>query len=587
MGMVLTAIKRLSLGLFQGIASVYLGIQEVIRRSHFYLNILSALSCFIICVLLLLDIGFHLNTENKILFDTIYKYLLIYFSCDLGFRLFVERHWIMSLISKPTEICIIVLVVGYLFYFQTFDMLFVTKIGLFFVMIGRVNHFKHLLAFFKLKPAQIFPLGFLFTIFIGSLLLSLPLSTTNEQGMRYLDALFTVFSAVCVTGLNVVDVGTTFTLFGQSVILLLIQIGGLGIMTFAMLLTRLLNKRVSTRDSLDFQESYSTVTLNDTFKTIGFIFKLTIVIELIGAVSLAFLWNNDFASLNQTLFYALFHSISAFCNAGFSLFPDSLVSYGTNMPIVLVMASLIIIGGIGFPVLFNIIEVWKSKKSFRWLRLQTKMVLWMSAALIVIGTLIILCVEYNHGLLPFNLRDKVIISFFQSVSSRTAGFNTIDLNYFYPGTLLMMIALMMIGASPGSTGGGIKTTSFSIIILSFLNTLKSSKKLVLSGRTIDESVILKSFALFFLAFMIIFLFLFAILFIEKGSFLNLLFETVSAFGTVGYSLGLTPLLSNIGKVLIMILMFIGRIGPLSLAFALSRSKSEVKYSYPKENIAIV
>jgi trk system potassium uptake protein len=580
-------IRNWYLSLFQYLSSFYLWSKDVAKKSLFTLNLISAFSCFIVFTLLVLDVGFHLNYENKIIFESLYKYLLIYFIFDVSLRLFIEKKRILYVFSQPTELCLGVLAFFYLTEVSFGNLDFLTQLGLFLVIIGRFGHFKTLGVFLKLKPAQVFPFGFLFVIFLGSLLLSFPISIVSENGLPYVDALFTVFSAVCVTGLTVVDVSETFTLFGQLLILTLIQIGGLGIMTFSMLLTRLLHRRISTQDSMDFQESYSTFNLKETFKTILFIFKLTFIVEIIGTLCLTVLWYKDFASLGEAFYYSLFHSISAFCNAGFSLFPNSLVSYGTNVPIILVISLLIILGGLGFPALFNMIQVYKTKKSFHWLRLQTKLVIWMTAILILVGTTIILITEYNHALLNFSVVEKVTISFFQSVSARTAGFNTIEIGQFYSGTILILIALMIIGASPGSTGGGIKTTSAYLILLSFFNTLKSSRKLVVSGRTINGESILRAFALFFLALMIIFGFLFALSFFENQPFLNLFFETVSAFGTVGFSLGVTSLLSTVGKILVMMLMFIGRIGPLSLAFALSRSKPEVKYSYPEENIAIV
>jgi len=579
--------QRFYVFIFQLFSSFKLWVRATVKRVLSYLTLFSAMAGLTTIILFILDIGFHLSDANHQLFESIYDGILLYFIIDLSARLFLNRKTVLGLVSRPTELCIIFLAILKFSSFSFGDPYAITRWGVFIVMIGRVGHFRQLFDFLKLKPAQIFPLGFLFTIFLGSVLLSLPIATKAPEGILYIDALFMVFSAVCVTGLSVVDVSSTFTVFGQTVILILIQVGGLGIMTFAMLLSRLLNRRVSSRDSAEFQETYSAYNLRETYKTILFIFKLTFSIELIGAAVLTLLWHQDFSTLLEAIYFSLFHSISAFCNAGFSLFPDSLVGYATNVPVIGVMALLIIIGGLGFPVILNTIQVWKTKKSVKWLKLQSKLVLWMTLVLIVLGTAVILLLEFDRALAPFSLVDKTTIAFFQSVSARTAGFNTIDLSTFHVGTILFMTVLMVIGASPGSTGGGIKTTSFALISLSFLTTLRSSKKHTLSGRTIKEDSILKAFALFFLAFMLIFLFLFILSFVEEKEFVTLFFEVVSAFGTVGYSLGITPLLSDVGKVLMMILMFIGRIGPLSLAFALSRSKPEAKYSYPKENIAIV
>ena len=550
------------------------------------INFLSGFLGLTVFVLLVLDLGFHLSDENKAVFSQLQHGILLYYLVDIGIRLFFERRRFRYFMMHPTDLMV---GIPYITFLPTVfsSSYIVMQLVLFGVVMGRVSHLGVLFNWLKFKPAQVFLIGFLFVIFCGSLLLSLPISTVEIQGIPFLDALFTSFSAVCVTGLVVNDIGVTFSLFGQSVIMILVQIGGFGIMSFSVLLALLLHKKVSQSASQEFQHSYSTFNLNDTFKTIAFIFRFTFLFELLGALLLFVSWYSDFPNWKDALFHSFFHSISAFCNAGFSLFPNSLESYAFNVPIILIFSGLIIVGGLGFPVLYNLTHMHLKIGGEKRLKTQTKIALIVTGLLLVFGTIFIFFGEYNYSFQQLSIGDKWLTAFFQSVSSRTAGFNSVNISFFHPATLTLMMVWMVIGASPGSTGGGIKTTTFGLMMASFWTTIKEARRVDIGGRTIKSASIYEGFALFLLAIIIILIFFSTILFLEDLSFLSLLFETVSAFGTVGYSLGVTSELSNWGKILIMVLMFVGRIGPLSVAFALSQPRPEVNYAYPEERIVIV
>jgi trk system potassium uptake protein TrkH len=436
-----------------------------------------------------------------------------------------------------------------------------------------------------MTPSRVLVLGFAVVILLGALLLTLPRATQDGLGLPFLNAAFTATSAVCVTGLVVVDTGTTFTLFGQWVILFLIQVGGLGFMTFATLFAMILGKRITLKERLLLQEALNQVSVEGVVRLTKSVLQISFAIEAIGALILTLRWYPDFG-WSKALYYGVFHSISAFNNAGFDLFGNfsSLTAFVGDPIINITIMLLIICGGLGFIVLAELLL--EPRKKFR---LHTKIVLQVSGALILLGTVLILSMEFTNPetLGPLPLGTKVLAAFFQAVSPRTAGFNTINLAGMYDTTLLSMIVFMFIGASPGSTGGGIKTTTFIAIILSVLSTYRSDPHVVLERRTIPKDVIQKAWAITTSAAFLIFLIVSILSLTEKSDFLTVLFEVTSAFGTVGLSLGITPTLSVVGKMAIILTMFIGRVGPLTLAFVLSQKKNKQAHiKYPDERIMI-
>lgn len=436
-----------------------------------------------------------------------------------------------------------------------------------------------------ITPSRVLVIGFISVILLGAFLLTLPQATQDGTGLHFLDAVFTSTSAVCVTGLVVVDTETTFSLFGELVILLLIQVGGLGFMTFATLFAIILGKKITLKERLVLQESLNQVSLAGIVRLAKSIILISFTIETLGALILTLRWSFDLG-WGKAVYHGIFHSVSAFNNAGFDLFGDfsSLTAYSGDTITNITIMILIFLGGLGFAVLASIYNYRERKFT-----LHTRIVLQVSGILILLGTGIIFMLEYTNPLTlgPLSWKGKFLAALFQAVTTRTAGFNTINLTDMNETTLLFMIILMFIGASPGSTGGGIKTTTFIAIILSVLSTFRRQDYVVVGGRTLPNSIIRKALAITLTAaFLIIFL-TFILSITEEANLFPLLFEVTSAFGTVGLSLGVTLSLSAFGKVIIILTMFTGRVGLLTLIYFLAKAnKSVVHIKYPDEQILI-
>ncbi|MCB8816072.1 TrkH family potassium uptake protein [Desulfosporosinus shakirovi] len=436
-----------------------------------------------------------------------------------------------------------------------------------------------------MSPSRVLVLGFAILILLGALLLTLPRATQDGLGLPFLNAAFTSTSAVCVTGLVVVDTATTFTPFGQWVILFLIQVGGLGFMTFATLFAMILGKKITLKERLLLQEALNQVSVEGIVRLTKSVLLISFAFEAIGALILTLRWYSDFG-WGKALYYGVFHSVSAFNNAGFDLMGNfsSLTAFVGDPVINITIMILFICGGLGFIVMADLLA---DRKKFR---LHTKIVLLVSGGLILLGTVIILIMEFANPdtLGPLPIGTKVMASLFQSATSRTAGFNTINIGGMYDTTLLSMIVLMFIGASPGGTGGGIKTTTFIAIALSVLSTYRSDPQVVFKGRTLPRDVIQKAWAVTTSALFLVFIILSILSHTENSDLMTVFFEVTSAFGTVGLSLGLTPTLSDVGKMAIILTMFIGRLGPLTLAFVLSQktNKQVAHIKYPDERIMI-
>ncbi len=436
----------------------------------------------------------------------------------------------------------------------------------------------------KLAPVQFLAGGFAATILIGTILLMLPISA-REGSLSFIDALFTATSAVCVTGLVVVDTGTFFTPFGQVVILGLIQVGGLGFMTMATSIFLLLGRRITLRDRLVMQEALNQFSLAGLADLIKTIIKLAFIIEGIGALLLSFRFIPQYG-FREGVFKSIFHSVSAFANAGFDIMDNftSLTAYASDYWVSSVIMILYILGGIGFVVILDI----KEKKLFRLFTLHTKFVIVITFFLLGIGTLFILLMEFSnpHTLGALQGGEKLLAAFFTAATPRTAGFNTVPTDMLTMTSKFFIIGLMFIGASPASTGGGIKTTTFGVLVWTVISVVKGDEDVVLRKRRIPLKTIKKSLAIVSISLFIVFTITLLLTLVERASFLELFFETVSAFGTVGLSLGITPELSTLGRIFITFTMFVGRIGPLTmlLVFTQRLQKSKVKYS--EENILI-
>ncbi|OLO39315.1 Ktr system potassium transporter B [Alkalihalophilus pseudofirmus] len=430
----------------------------------------------------------------------------------------------------------------------------------------------------NLSPPQILALSFLVFIVIGTILLKLPIASTTYISL--IDALFTATSAITVTGLVVVDTGTNFTIFGQVVIMCLIQLGGLGLMTFAVLIIMMLGKKIGLQQRILIQEAFNQTSLGGLVRLIKILIIFTFILESIAFIILSFRWIPELG-WQEGMYQSLFHTISAFNNAGFSLWSDSLSGYIGDPIVNLVITGLFITGGIGFTVLA---DIWY-KKNFRKLSLHSKLMIVGTFVTNMVMMLVIFILEYGNpatlGSLP--LSDKLWGAYFQAVTPRTAGFNTIEIGDMTTASILLILLLMFIGAGSASTGSGIKLTTFLVMLLATITFLRGRNETVVFERTIQQHTKIRALAIIVISILFIFLTLFILTITENAPFLMIVFEVFSAFGTVGLSMGLTGELSIIGKQVIIVMMFIGRIGPLTLAFTLARpKKSNVRY--PNEEV---
>ncbi|MBQ3438312.1 MAG: potassium transporter KtrB [Fusobacterium sp.] len=428
-------------------------------------------------------------------------------------------------------------------------------------------------------------IGFLGAILLGTVLLKMPFSLAQNKKIDFLEALFTIVSAVCVTGLSVVDVSKTFSVIGHSVILFFIQIGALGVMTFSTMLLVLIGKKMSysTRELLKEERN------SDSGGGItSFIRKLLLtvfIIEALGALILFFEFRK-IMTMRNAIFYGIFHAVSAFCNAGFSLFSDSLEGFKLNPVINLTVAYLIIFGSMGFAVISSFIHmIRRGKNRFN---LTTKLSIMMAVVLTVLGTVLFFVLEYNNAetLGNMNIFQKLMASFFQSVTFRTAGFNTVSLAATRPATTFISYVLMFIGASPGSTGGGVKTTTIGIIIYYIIGVLRKKENIEMFNRRIDWEIMNKALAIIMISLMYVFVVTTIILSLENFGIDRILYEVISAFATVGLSMDITPKLGNISRIILIITMFVGRLGPLTIALAFAEKRGKSSLKLPKEDILV-
>ncbi|MDR5694774.1 MAG: TrkH family potassium uptake protein [Armatimonadota bacterium] len=434
----------------------------------------------------------------------------------------------------------------------------------------------------ELNPAQTIVLGFALTVFIGVVLLSLPFSTADGKGAPLLTALFTATSATCVTGLVVVDTADYYSLFGELVVLLLIQVGGLGYMTSATLFSILVGKRIGLRERIILMEAYNLDTLGGVVRLTRNIVLMALAFEGIGVVLLSLRWIPEFG-VWRGLYYSLFHAVSAFNNAGFDLMGNfrSFTQYVVDPYVNLVVSALIIAGGLGFIVLINL-------PRFPRVNLHAKVVLTTSAALIGVGTLSIFLLEGKNPLTLGKLppAGKLLAAFFQSVTPRTAGFSTLDIAHFREPTLLLLSVLMFIGASPGGTGGGIKTTTFAVLLAAIWTMIRGRQDVEIYNRRVPSVVIYKALTIALVAVALVVTMTILLATLERSKVVPALFEVTSAFGTVGLTTGITPRLTAAGKVLLIVTMFLGRVGLLTFTLAFMRRQAPMRYRYPEERVLV-
>lgn len=439
-----------------------------------------------------------------------------------------------------------------------------------------------------LSPPRLLAITIVGLILVGGILLWLPMSSAPGRSISLLDAIFTATSAVCVTGLIVVDTPNQFSQVGLIILMLLIQLGGLGYMTISTVLAAALGRSVSLQERLTLQEALNVQGLEGLIRFAGTVLKFTLFFELTGAVILAVRWWGELGPANA-LWFGLFHSVSAFNNAGFALFSDNLMRWRGDVTINLVITGLIIVGGLGF---FVLAELARRPNRIH-LSIHTRLVLSATAILLVGGTLAMLLLESGNPRTLANLGwgERLLAAWFQSVSPRTAGFNTIDIAAMTTPALFVTMALMFIGASPGSTGGGVKTTTFSVTLAALWTTVRGGTDPVVFGRRLSPDTVARAFFVSLIAFLALNAAAGLMLITEGRDLLRTLFETTSAFGTVGLSMGeggsvvsLSAFFTPTGKFLVIAMMFMGRLGPLTLAFAVARrglTAAKIRYAEGK------
>lgn len=451
------------------------------------------------------------------------------------------------------------------------------------------------------NPAQIFILSFLVIILLGSFLLMLPKATYS--GISFVDALFTSTSAVCVTGLIVVDTATYFTTFGQAIILCLIQIGGLGILTFASYFSYFFKGGSTYENQLTLSEITNSQKVSDVFSTLKYIIIITATVEFIAAILIFFSLDASLIKdLADRVFFSIFHAISAFCNAGFSTLSNNMYQTGFrfNYNLQLILIACFVLGGLGFPIVVNLIKYLKHKiinllslnSSFKiykpWiLHINSRISLITTLSLTVVGFILFFILEYNNTLAPHSIYGKVVNALFGATTPRTAGFNSVAMNELAFPTIMVTFLLMWVGASPASTGGGIKTSTFAIAVLNILSLAKGKRRIEVFRREIADISVNRAFATIALSLIVIGLGVTLItIFDPKKGLLNIAFECFSAYSTVGLSLGITAGLSTSSKLVVASIMFIGRVSMLSIMVAIFKKIKHTNYRYPSEEITI-
>lgn len=437
----------------------------------------------------------------------------------------------------------------------------------------------------KLSLSRKLILGFMGAILVGTFFLMMPFSSSKNESIGFLTALFTITSAVCVTGLSVIDVGKELSTTGQVILLIFIQLGGLGIMTFSSFILLLIGKKITYEERELLKEERN---LENNGGILWFLKKIiltVVIIEGIGALFLSLRFAQDMET-KKAIYYGVFHSISAFCNAGFSLFSTNLEGYAGSFVVTMTIAYLIIIGGIGFTVIDSIL--FATRKKVKKFDLTSKVAILVSMILVLLGTILFLILEYNNsgtiGEMPFF--KKILASFFQSVTTRTAGFNSVPFGNLREGSVFLFCILMFIGASPGSTGGGIKTTTFGVIIFYVISVVKKREHVVIFNRRIGWEVLNRAIVILILSLLYVGTITLIIVSIDDFSLEQTIFEVISAFATTGLSLGITADLGTISRILIICTMFLGRLGPMTFALALGGSNKIDKIQFPKENILV-
>ncbi len=582
------------------------------KHAKFYLDTILGIIGIISLVSLIFTAGFNHTGEELEILNLVNTVLIVGFILQELARWFFVRNFREHFRSRwITNLLAILLILRFVFphpiigflssIFPQFTVRQITLIylaiiqgSIIFVITVKVLRHNYLISKIHLNPGAIFTLSFAIMIIIGTLLLLLPKATPPGQSLSFIDSLFTSTSAVCVTGLIVVDTATSFAPLGKIILLLLIQIGGLGVMTLTTFFAAFLAGGISIRFRIMMQDLLSQESIAEVAKILLKIFLFTIIIEAFGAAFLYKSLGGSFTDVNwPDVYSAVFHSVSAFCNAGFSIYSNGLMQnvVENNFYFSGIIMLLIVLGGLGFTVLSNLSSLKPrsvAKKKIRHqLHTQTKIVLVATAILIFGGALIIYFAEPFEFDRSMGFFEKVFHSLFMSVTTRTAGFNTIPIGGLAAPSMLIVIFLMWIGASPGSTGGGVKTTTISLAFMTFINLVRGREKVELFYREIHPDSIRKAFMVIFASLAMLCISTIALVWFEPGlNVMDLIFEAVSAIGTVGLSRGVTAELNDAAKTVIIILMFVGRIGVFTFFMSFFSPQKDSKYSLPKSSIMI-
>ncbi len=574
-----------------------------LSRAMFVVAVIAVLS-------LVLEYCFYLSEAQERLVHLIDIIVVVVFMMDAAIRFGLSRRRLAFLRTRWPAIVILGLIVAQFFlvahlsgrgwlptFLESRSVLSLTKgyiivlqIYLVFLIVGQAVRANRSIASFRIHPSRTVMLSFVLIILIGFLLLLTPKATVRGS-IPLVDALFSATSAVCVTGLIVADTGRDFTHLGQGIILALIQIGGLGLVTFTAFFALVLRRGLGVRESLVLRGVLTYETIGRIGRTLGFMIGITVGLEAIGATLLFVLTRLDpLRTTGEVAWRSAFHSISAFCNAGFSLSTSSFERFATDVPVNFVMTSLIIIGGLGFPVIMNlrgrrVLATKPGAARSRW-SVHSKLVLVTTASLLVIGTVAFLALEWDGILQGKPLGEKLLKSYFASVTARTAGFNTVRTAWLAPPTLFLLAALMVIGGSPGGTAGGVKTSTFALVVMSIRSMFTGEGRVELFKRRIPRWVVSEALSVVAMGILVVCAGIFVLLVVEELPMNDVLFEVVSAFGTVGLSTGITPTLSPVGKIVLMLIMLTGRIGPLTLVLAIGQRRKAPEYDYPEERVVI-
>lgn len=584
--------------------------------SHLNLKLLSRLfvaTSLLGIILIIFDLGFSADKFHDGWVNYIYYLIILSGIIDITFRAWTLRN-VLTLKAKIIDIFSVILFGSVLILAILIkitddniikDSLYSHNLvifSVFYVFVRKIITFKFRQVHSFLNPSQLFVFSFILVIVVGSLLLMMPNSTYH--GIKYIDSLFVSGSAVCVTGLSSVDVEYTFTGLGLTIIMVLIQIGGLGILTFASYFSYIFMGGSTLQSRLTYGELNNSKMLGDVFKTFKQVILITLIVEFIGFVGIYLtVFGGRFNDFGDRSFFAVFHSVSAFCNAGFSTISaglyDSSVKFNYGLQLIIIM--LFVIGGLGFPIISNLFYYVRNKlyslylkyHGFRpiyyaWnLNLNSRITLITTVSLSMVATIFVFANEYGNVLSEHGFFGKMIVAMFTATTPRTAGFNSVDFSLLNPSTILIIIVLMWIGASPASTGGGIKTSTFALAILNVFSLAKQKTRIEIYRRKISNSSVRRANAMIFTSLIVIGSAIFLLTYFDADKSLrDLTFETFSAFGTVGLSLGITGKLSAAGKFVLVVVMFIGRVGLLSIMVGFFRKSNITLYTYPKEEILI-